>query len=521
LEGETVEELSRRHFLTGAAVVSGSLALAACSSQAPGASEAEDAPNGTEITWGKEADVVVVGSGTAGMTAAVSASDAGASVIVIEQFEITGGASVGCSAFACASTEPILSATSTTPNADTMFEELNRVGLNSADPELLRIVCDQSTSAIEFLVDKGVTFNDSPTNYGSYVRHGTTQGGMAVVTLTQLFGDAGGEILNQTRLIEIIRDDTTGRVLGIKATDRDGADLYIRADKALVIASGLWVNDEEMVRRHWPTIPPDVLAGGTVYAQQGIPFGPFDGTAIKAAQHVLAGVRHMEYLAGEPYYATLEYLEKGVATSGILRNTDEVHINLEGRRFYDESNSSRGAMSKEIARQTNNCYISIVDGKYIPAKMMGFYSQEMLDQWVADGDVISVDTIEELASRLEASWGVPAATVTETVRNYNDYCGRGVDPEFGKPAEFLVKLDTPPYWAGPLFTFHAMYSFGGLDADANARVRDIEGEVIPGLYACGFCAGGHFGQDGLTGGNQMNAVIFGRIAGQNAAAETA
>jgi fumarate reductase flavoprotein subunit len=263
-----------------------------------------------------------------------------------------------------------------------------------------------------------------------------------------------------------------------------------------------------------------VFEGGAVYAEQGIPFGPFDGSAVIAAMKVQAAVRAMEYIAGEPYYATLEYLKKGVAHSGILRSTDEVHLNLNGVRFYDEGNPSRGAMSKIINQQPDHCYLSVVDSKYIPSQMFAFYSPEQLDQWVADGDVIKADTFEELAAKVEANWGVPTDAVLKSLTDYNTYCDNGEDPDFGKDPQFLVKFDTPPFWTGPTFTYHAMYSFGGLDADADARVHDVEGKIIPGLYAAGFCAGGHFGADGLTGGNQTNACIFGRIAGQNAAAET-
>jgi succinate dehydrogenase/fumarate reductase flavoprotein subunit len=341
--------------------------------------------------------------------------------------------------------------------------------------------------------------------------------GGAGLGILQAYQEAGGEVLAPAKMTGLIRDQTTGRALGIQAETGEGV-INIKARQAVIIATGVWGQDEKMLKQEWPTLPQDVVSASMKAAANGVPFGTYDGTAVKAAMAAGCGTRQMGFIGAEPYYATEKYEQLGVVAFGLSRLPNELHVNLEGKRFYDES-LARGTMSKAILQQTDNCYLVLEDSKLIPSEMMPFYTEENLETWASEGHMVKADSIEELAAGLESIWGVPATTVLETITHYNEYCASGIDAEFGKPAPFLSSVDTPPFWAGPLMTVHAFYTLGGLDNDAEARVHDLNGEVIPGLYSAGMAAGGHFGQDAIMGTYQTNAIVFGRIAGKNAAAE--
>ena len=131
------------------------------------------------------------------------------------------------------------------------------------------------------------------------------------------------------------------------------------------------------------------------------------------------------------------------------------------------------------------------------------------------------DTIEGLAAEMEMTFGVPQDATLATIERYNGFCASGVDEDFGKDPHHMTPIDQAPFYAGPAETCRDMYTHGGLETDAEARVVDFDGAVIPGLYAAGMCTGGPLGEITISGNWQMSSIVFGRIAGKNAAAENA
>ena len=272
-----------------------------------------------------------------------------------------------------------------------------------------------------------------------------------------------------------------------------------------------------MVPRHMNPLPETPSAAGETFASLGMPYGPFTGEAIRAAQKVGANVRHMEYLVSEPCYSTAELMTQGVAVAGITRTVNQVLVSSEGKRFTDEG-KARGAIANDVLALPDNVFYPILDGHIVPDQANP--TPEILDKWIAGGFVAKGDTVEEMAAQAEQLFGIPQAALLDTVAQYNAGCTAGEDA-FGKDPHFLSPIDQPPFYAGPIETCIMLYTHGGLDADENARVKDVDGNVIPGLYAAGMCTGGHFGTDTVSGDWQMDSVVFGRIAGQNAVEETA
>lgn len=476
-----------------------------------------------EVAWEREADVVIVGSGLAGMAAAVEASNAGASVVVVEQFATVGGASGGCQILYSWGSNTLnlpQKFEGVTDSAEQMYDAVMACGSDLADPGLTRVLVDNCCDTIDFLAENGCEFEpelkpvEGTEGQGAYK---AAAAGGATTALRETFTEAGGEIVTEAKMVDFIQNDE-GRIVGIRYEDANGDKHNVKAKRSVVMASGLWLHDTDMVLKEWPTLSQELIDANTESGSKGIPFGPFNGEHIRAGQRIGASMRHMSYLNSEPYHSTMDLQELGIATEGLTREPDELHVNLNGVRFYNES-TTRGQMAEAIYAQPEATYLVIYDSKWIPDKMLPFATVDDMEQWAEEGYMVKADTLEELAEGMEQVWGMPAETALETITTYNEYCDNGEDPDFGKPKNFLTPIDTPPYWVSPKQTAHVQMTLGGYDADADARVRDVDGNIIPGLYAAGLCTGGHFGRDAIMGTYQMVAAVFGRIAGQNAAAE--
>ncbi len=517
-QAHTSSGFSRRTFLAGAGLgaagILGGSMLTACASS--------DSGTASNDSWDIETDIVVVGSGMAGVASAVSAIEAGAEVIMIDKSEMLGGTSSVCVQY-CAygsSLDVPQNFPDVTDSAELMFENAMEVSEGTADPNLVKILCDNSYDAIDWLVDHGCTFNETlklsegRQGQGKYIANPT---GNPTTNLLAIVEEKG-QVLSESALEEIVRDPESGRATGISFTDKEGTSKRIKARKAVILCTGPWVDDEVMVPRHSNPLPEVPTKAGETFAALGGPYGPFTGEGIRVAQNAGAAVRHMEYLVSEPCYSTSELMEQGIAVAGITRTVNQVLVTSQGERFTDEG-KARGAIAEDVLALPDNVFYPILDGHLVPSQANP--SEEVLAKWIDGGFVVKGDTLEDMAAQAEQVLGIPQANLIASINKYNEYCYAGNDADFNKDSHFLIPLDQPPFYAGPIETCILIYSHGGLDADENSRVKDIDGNVIPGLYAAGSCTGGRFGKDTVSGNWQMDSVVFGRIAGESAAAETA
>ena len=447
--------LSRRSLVAGAATAAAA-ACAVATSASPLAARASEAP-----AWDIEADVVVVGSGAAGISAAVAAIEAGASVVMVEKWDTLGGISASCVQF-CAydsglhTPQPFADVTD---DAEQMFAASMEASGNTADPAFLRVICETSPDVIDWMA---------------------------------------------------------ARVSGVVCEASDGP-VRIGATGGVVICSGPWPDDEVLGARHLPaTMGQMPAAVAQTMVSMGMPFCPYTGEAVRAAQKIGAGVRHMEYVMPDPYYAVPELMLQRVAAFGVSRSVNQVLIGSDGRRFTDEG-KMRGAIAVDVINQPGSVCYPVTDGHIVPSQLQRGGSVEAMEQWAADGHVARGETLEELAANMEQLFGTPADGVLATLTRYNEFCAAGSDDDFGKDPHYLAPYDQPPFYAGPAETCRYLYTHGGLDTDLEAQVQAVDGEPIAGLYAAGMCTGGHLGTDTISGNWQLDAVVFGRIAGANAA----
>ena len=523
-------------------------AVADCVAQAGGDVEAlkavavEKAPvEDVEATY----DVVVLGGGGAGLTASITAAQNGAKVILVEKAGSLGGNTLiagqgfnACDPERQANTEmseallgqlksyldldpadfgafaEVLETVKGQINdyiasgSTTLFDspELHmlhtymggkRTGLDGTviepDLELARTFATNALDALEWAESIGAQWNDTTSTILGAMwprSHGLANGNVITI-LTDAAKANGVEIVTDTRANELIVEN--GKVVGVKATTSEGANVTLHANSGVVLATGGFSANAPMVveyNNYWPglsdTMPstnaPTITGDGIVMA--------------KAVDADLVGMGFAQLMPSS-------HPVDGSLFSGIWGSAEtQVFVNKEGKRYVNEY-AERDVLSKAALAQTDGIFYIICDNKI--AKNADVAGME------AKGNVVVADTLEELAEKL----GIPADTFVETIERYNSFVDAQKDDDFGKPL-FGEKIDEAPFVATPRSpSLH--HTMGGVKIDTNTHVISTEGNVIDGLYADGEVTGGLHAGNRLGGNAMTDFLVFGRIAGENAA----
>ncbi len=528
--------ITRRQFFKDTAIVVGAGAAAAgvLGSLPPNPAEAAPIPK----KWDKEADVIVVGSGPTGLPAAIAAVEKGASVIVIEKSKEVGGCGViagGILGIGGGTRIQKLNNISDSP--DLLFQRLSSYKDNYSkrnDPALLRAWCDANPGTLDWLEQRGVRFMDilSPAS-GSGALHtsqyhyilvekegpgaaffksseGMTGGAGLIKPLESYAKNKGVKILIEHKMTRIIRKGgATGRVLGVEV-QAGKKKLYFRARKGVILGTGSWKGNKFYRQLFDPRITEDIKASGE-------PFVDADGSGIRAGLEAGAilvsdravdsalfrrkfGTKHYNFPLNSPYGAP------GLPIGG-SRMAEVILVNKSGMRFVNEEDvGSFGAYSYFDASLAQEGHVLWTIFDDAAGKK---YKWDINPPVTEKGCAFSAPTLPDLAKLID----VPGDALTETVRKYNTYVDEGKDSDFGKPKNLLKsKIETPPFYA-VWISLYVHDTCGGLAVNAKCQVLDIDGKVIPGLYAGGEAAGG------LSVVGMPRGVIMGRFAGENAAAE--
>lgn len=492
----------------------------------------------TEVTnETKDVDVVIIGAGGAGMSAAIEAADAGKSVLIVEKASMTGGnttrATGGMNAAAtpeqaglefkeAAGVEKTLAAakegypeladliatvekqyedykaSGSTAYFDSveLFELDTLVGgKNLNDPELVKVLAGNSADGIAWLKTVGADLSEVGSFGGASVKriHKPVKDGKTIAVgsylvpiLEQATKDRNIEILFETPATEIIMKD--GVAAGIKASSKT-VNYTINA-KAVVIASGGFAGNAEMVEKLNPELKGFVSTNAPTITGDGIAMGEAVGAATVDMDQI-------------QIHPTVEQNTAALITEG-LRGDGAILVNQEGLRFFDEV-GTRDAVSKAEIAQTGGYAYLIVDQAMVD-------KSSVIAGYITKGYTVQGDTYEALGEAI----GCDGATLKATMEKWNASVAAGVDEEFGRTS-FASPLDTAPYYAIKVSP-GVHHTMGGLKINTNTQVLDTKGEVIPGLYAAGEVTGGVHGANRLGGNAVADIVVFGRIAGTNAAA---
>ena len=490
---DTGNRFSRRRMLSGGAV-------AAAAALAPAMASAAVRP---PKRWDAETDVLVIGFGISGACVTHEALKAGAKVTVLDRASAAANESHGTYIYFGGGTA-LQKAMGVEDSLDDLHKYL--LSANGPDPDKARIavLVERSLENFDYVTGLGIPFSAEPGKVtlkftgnerawpcrelarpaprGHFLRADANTGTGAWIQ-RRLLDEARklGATLHLAADAQhlVLGDD--GAVEGVIATI-DGAPRALRAKKGVVIATGGFANNREMVLQHAP-----------IYADYlPVDVGANDGWGIRAAQAAGAAVRRM-----------------GACDVTWMIPPVGLAVNLAGQRFVPED-AYYGLLGDALARTQNNQAFCVLD-----ATMRGpadnphgaWFSTEVNTVW---GDSIAA---------LEKAMGIPAPALQQTIETYNRYAARGEDPFFHKDRAYLRPLTKGPFSAtrptGPQGGALTFFTLGGLRVTPRSEVLDQQGVAIPRLFAVGRAASGIPSPNYFTSGLSLaECVTFGRLTGQ-------
>lgn len=467
------------------------------------------------------ADVVVIGTGGAGMVAAIQATLAGAKVIALEKNVRVGGNCYQSEGVLGIDTEIQAAAGVKVDKMDLFRKELEFHNYN-VDPLMWKTVMDHAKENFEWLVDLGVKFDRVGTpGVGGELTWHVFQGlgqGYFDNTLVPKAKELGIEILLETPATGLIMDH--GRVAGVKAATKDGQELIING-KAVIIATGGFHNSPEMVKELTNENLDRLINAGEA---------PATGDGIKMARAVGATSRGWAILSKTGGLMEGFTVIQHIMVPGCMEPTS-LWVNQSGLRFVDEGVVFQYVYSGNAITSQQKVF-SVIDsamierlvndgcingaGAFTPAGTKLTELKRELKE-ALDNKAVSVfkgDTLEELAGKI----GVDKDTFLKSGNDYNAICARGTDTDFGKDPRFLIPIQKAPFYAFRVKGC-VLNSMGGIQANSKCEVLNEDLKAIPGLYAAGMELDGFTGDTyGMTIPGSTNGIALhsGRTSALNA-----
>ena len=501
--------------------------------------KADKTANGETVSY--DADVVVIGAGGAGMTAAMTAADAGQKVVILESQAMVGGNSaratggmnaaktvyqdenefdqaagvektLATAAEKYADNETITALAKTVSeqwaayqaNPTGYFDSVELMELDTMvggkginDPELVKTLCEGTADAIDWLDENGITLHNVSSFGGASVKRihrpvneegKVVSVGAYMIPLLQENCEKRGIDIVLNTTVDTILTDANGAAVGVSGTDKDGNTVVVNA-KSVILATGGFGANLDMVTQYKPE-----LAGFMTTNAAGA-----QGQGIEMATAIGAGTVDMDQIQIHP---TVEANTAALITEG-LRGDGAILVNANGERFIDEVGTRDVVSAAEIAQPGSYSWL-IVDQAMADAS-------SVIQGYIKKGYTKTGATYEELAKELD----VDPAAFANTMETWNGYVEAKNDPDFGRTS-FANPLNNGPYYAIKV-TAGVHHTMGGVTINSATEVLKKDGTVIPGLFAAGEVTGGVHGANRLGGTAVADFVVFGRIAGESAA----
>ena len=501
--------------------------------------KADKTANGETVSY--DADVVVIGAGGAGMTAAMTAADAGQKVVILESQAMVGGNSaratggmnaaktvyqdenefdqaagvektLATAAEKYADNETITALAKTVSeqwaayqaNPTGYFDSVELMELDTMvggkginNPELVKTLCEGTADAIDWLDENGITLHNVSSFGGASVKRihrpvneegKVVSVGAYMIPLLQENCEKRGIDIVLNTTVDTILTDANGAAVGVSGTDKDGNTVVVNA-KSVILATGGFGANLDMVTKYKPE-----LAGFMTTNAAGA-----QGQGIEMATAIGAGTVDMDQIQIHP---TVEANTAALITEG-LRGDGAILVNANGERFIDEVGTRDVVSAAEIAQPGSYSWL-IVDQAMADAS-------SVIQGYIKKGYTKTGATYEELAKELD----IDPAAFANTMETWNGYVEAKNDPDFGRTS-FANPLNNGPYYAIKV-TAGVHHTMGGVTINSATEVLKEDGTVIPGLFAAGEVTGGVHGANRLGGTAVADFVVFGRIAGESAA----
>ncbi|WP_382385256.1 flavocytochrome c [Ligilactobacillus acidipiscis] len=502
------------------------------------------------------ADVVIIGGGGTGLSAAATSVQAGKKTILVEKFPAVGGNTIRTGGPMNAADPEWQNTFDALPGEAATLKSLMETPDEKIDPEylddfhelqgqlkeyldsgeyflfdskllheiqtylggkrtdlngteihgdytLVKTLVDNALKSVGWLQSIGVRFdpNEVTMPVGAKWRRGhkplENQGFEYISNLQRYVKEQGGQIITDTRVQKLLKENN--QIVGLEATNADGQQVIVHAN-AVILASGGFAANTKMVQKYntyWTKVDDDIATSNSP---------AITGDGIKLGTDVGADLVGMGFSQMMPVSDPVT----GELFSGLqVPPANFVMVNNKGDRFVDEY-ESRDVLSQ--AAIDNGSLFYLIADENIKGTAYNT-SQEKINEQVEAGTLFKDDTLEGLAKQIKID---PTELVT-TITKYNSYVDAGHDPEFGKDV-FDLKVEKAPFYATPRKpALH--HTMGGLKIDSSAHVLDTSGQPISGLYAAGEVAGGLHAGNRLGGNSLADIFTFGRIAAQTAAKE--
>ncbi len=440
----------------------------------------------------ERADVIVIGSGGAGMTAAITAFDAKAKVVVLEKMPITGGNTQLAAGGMNAAETVFQKKRGIQDTVKIMYDDTYKGGKNLARPELVEILARSSSSSIDWLTSIGADMSDVGRMGGASVNRthrptgGDAVGHHIVHVMRQNAIKRGMDVRTNAKVLKIF-ETPGGAVSGVLVQNKLG-QLYSIEAPTVILASGGFSANLERVAKYRPEY--------SAFTSTNQPGATGDG--LDLAAEFGAKLVDMEQIQIHPTQAA----GSKILITEAVRGNGAICVNREGKRFMNEL-TTRDAASAAILKQKGQSAFLVFDETIRRSlkQIEGYFHLEL---------VKSGKTPEELAKAIEVDGG----NLAVTIESYNKFQAAKKDDEFGRP-DMPRAVKDPGYHAIEIRPgIH--YTMGGVAIDERTRVLGQDGKAIPGLFAAGEVTGGVHGANRLGGNSISETITFGRIAGREA-----
>ncbi len=436
-------------------------------------------------------DVVIIGAGGAGLSAAIEAHDLGASVLIVEKMSFVGGNTLRSKGGLNASETSVQKSKNIKDSILDFYNDTMKGGKNINNPELVDYLTKNSAETIDWLTNIGMDVQDVGLGAGAINPRmhrpagGPSIGGILVKTLFENIKKRKIPVFYNTTATKLLQNN--GEVVGIQAinTKNDSSPINIRA-KSVIIATGGFAANEEMYSKYRKD-----LKGFISTNHPGA-----DGSGILLAQDVGSATVDMEQIQTNP---TVEQKRKEVISESI-RGNGAIFINNKGLRFVNEM-ETRDKLSNEILKQPEKFSYLIFD-ESLRNRMKAVEEMEKI------GILITAKDLDELGKKLS----IEPNTLAKTISTWNFHIKNKSDIDFNRTTGINFPIEKAPFYAIPVAP-GVHHTMGGIKINSKTEVIDENNNIIKNLYAAGEVTGGVHGANRLGGNAVADIIIFGRQAG--------
>ncbi|WP_338563012.1 flavocytochrome c [Erwinia sp. E_sp_B01_3] len=439
-------------------------------------------------------DVVVVGSGGAGLAAAIQAHDEGARVVIIEKMPTIGGNTIKASVGMNAAETRFQRLKGIEDSKDLFYEETLKGGKYKNNPVLLREFVELAPEAIEWLAAKGIELNDITITGGMSIDRThrpadrSAVGGFLISGLVKNINKREIEVLLETSVSEILFEN--GAVTGVKVVDEYNDSRILNA-KSVIVATGGFSANREMVVKYRPE-----LDGFVTTNHKGA-----TGSGIAILQQIGANTVDMGEIQIHPTVEqTTSYL-----ISEAIRGGGAILVSQAGHRFFNEMETRDKVSAEIIALPEKSAWVIFDEQVRL--------NNKAADEYIAKGFVVSSPSPQELAVKLNMDMHALLATL----ERYNLFVDKQEDEDFGRKTALRHPLNQGPFYAIRVAP-GVHHTMGGVTINTDTAVLDSQKQVIKGAWAAGEVVGGIHGANRIGGNAVADIIIFGIVAGRNAAA---